>query len=111
LIDSGAQGRFVDESVIGTGKRRALRRAIIVKSVNGTRNAAGKITHETQVKYRIGKQEFDEWFLIMHLGDQQTIPGMPWLQNYNPNIDWRSRTIELINCVTTLLTGDDKCHI
>jgi hypothetical protein len=70
LIDSGAQGRFVDESVVGNGKKRALKRAITVKNVDGTRNAAGRITHETRVIYRIGKQEFDEWFLITQLGDQ-----------------------------------------
>ena len=51
LIDCGAQGRFVDESAIGTGKRRALKRAIIVKNVDGTRNTAGKITPEARVKY------------------------------------------------------------
>src|SRR5580698_5488998 len=97
LIDSGAQGRFVDESVVAHGRRRALKRAIIVKNVDGTRNAAGTITQETRVKYRIGKQEFDEWFLITQLGDQQLILGMPWLQDHNPNIDWRYRTIELID--------------
>jgi hypothetical protein len=47
LIDSGAQGRFVDESVVANGRRRTLKRAIIVKNVDGTRNAAGTITQET----------------------------------------------------------------
>ena len=36
LIDSGAQGRFIDESVIGNGRRRALKQAIIVKNIDGT---------------------------------------------------------------------------
>ena len=51
LIDSGAQGRFVDESVVANGRRRSLKRAIIVKNVDGTCNAAGMITQETRVKY------------------------------------------------------------
>ena len=64
LINSGAQGQFIDESLVGNGKRRALKQVIIVKNVDGTWNTAGRITHETRVKYRIGKQEFDEWFWI-----------------------------------------------
>ena len=51
LIDSGAQGQFVDESMVGIGKTRKLRRAIIAKNVDGTRNSAGTITHETWIKY------------------------------------------------------------
>ena len=79
----------MDESAIGTGKRRALKRAIIIKNVDGTWNTAGKITHEARVKYQIGRQEFNEWFLITKLGDQQLILGMPWLRQHNPTIYWR----------------------
>jgi hypothetical protein len=59
LVDSGAQGRFVDESLVGIGRTRKLRRAIIAKNVDSTRNSAGTITHETRIKYRIGEQGFE----------------------------------------------------
>ena len=36
LVDSGAQGRFVDETIVQTGKRRRLRWPITVKNVDGT---------------------------------------------------------------------------
>jgi hypothetical protein len=49
LINSGAQGRFIDESMVGTGRTRNLRRAIIAKNVDGTRNSAGTIMHEQVV--------------------------------------------------------------
>ncbi len=51
LIDSGAQGRFVDESIIGKGRIRKLRHAINGKNVDGTQNAAGRITHESRIQY------------------------------------------------------------
>ena len=51
LIDSGAQGRFVDESIIGKGRIRKLRHAINAKNVDGTQNAAGRITHESRIRY------------------------------------------------------------
>src|SRR6266568_2225389 len=97
LIDSGAQGCFVDKSQVDKGKTRRLARPIIIRNVDGTQNVAGKITHETRVKYQIGNQDFDEWFLIMKLGDQSMILGTPWLKEHNPRIDWNENAIELID--------------
>ena len=97
LLDSGAQGRFVDESVIGHGKIRRLNKPIMVRNVDGTRNAAGKIVHEARLKYSIGDQKFDEWFLVTSLGDQKVILGMPWLETHNPEINWNTKTIKLVD--------------
>jgi hypothetical protein len=65
--------------MVRIGRTRKLRRAIIAKNVDTTWNSAGTITHETQIKYRIGEQGFKEWFMIMKLGDQKLILGIPWL--------------------------------
>ena len=94
LIDSGAQGRFVDESIVGSKGRRRLRKPIIVRNVDGTRNAAGEIIEEARVKYSVGNQDFDEWFLVTALGDQRVILGMPWLETYNPKINWKTKTVK-----------------
>ena len=50
-----------------------------------------------QVKYWIGKQEFDDWFYITSLGDQQIIFGMPWLKDNNPDIDWKKGIMKFVN--------------
>src|SRR6266567_687496 len=97
LIDSGAQGHFVDKSQVDKGKTRRLARPIIIRNVDGTQNIAGKIMHKTRVKYQIGNQDFDKWFLITKLGDQSMILGMPWLRDHNPRIDWQENVIKLID--------------
>jgi hypothetical protein len=74
-----------------------LKKSIIVRNVDGTRNAAGKIEYETRIQYAIGDQEFDEWFLVTSLGDQKMILGMPWLESHNPRINWKRKTIELVD--------------
>jgi hypothetical protein len=53
--------------------------------------------HEAQVKYKIGSQDFNEWFLITLLGDQVIKLGMPWLEDHNPQIDWKHCTVQLVN--------------
>src|ERR1700759_4742757 len=95
LIDSGAQGRFIDKSIVKKDDRRRLLKKITVRNVDGTRNNAGSITDETRVKYWIGNQQFDEWFLVTSLGDQQIILGMPWLEQHNPKVDWEKKTVHM----------------
>src|ERR1700759_2442507 len=95
LIDSGAQGRFVDESIVKRDDRRKLLKKITVRNVDGTRNNTGSITEETRVKYWIENQYFDEWFLVTSLGDQQIILGMPWLEQHNPKVDWEKKTVKM----------------
>ena len=97
LIDSGAQGRFVDESIVKKDDQRKLLKKITVRNVDGTRNNAGSITEETRVKYRIGDRYFDEWFLVTSLGDQQIILGMPWL--------WCSALSHRYFCITKTEPG------
>ena len=35
--------------------------------------------------------------MIMKLGDQKLILGIPWLREHNPKIDWDKSTIELVD--------------
>src|SRR6266568_2957073 len=103
LIDSGAQGHFVDKSQVDKGKTRRLARPIIIRNVDSTQNIAGKITHETRVKYQIGNQDFDEWFLITKLGDQSMILGTPWLKDHNPRINWEKERGCSLQSITQII--------
>ena len=95
LIDSGAQGLFIDESIVELKDARKLAKPIKVRNVDGTPNHGGSITHEILLSYKIGGQNFIEWFNITDLGDQTMILGIPWLQAHNPTINWREKTIIL----------------
>ena len=35
-----------------------------------------------------------EWFYVTTLGDQSLILGLPWLEKYNPIINWKEKTLE-----------------
>jgi hypothetical protein len=47
LLDTGAEGLFVDEKV--AKKRRKLLTPLRVRNVDGSNNQAGHITHETRI--------------------------------------------------------------
>ena len=93
LIDCGAEGRFINGSIVPWNVRRRLDTSIRVRNVDGSPNKDGRITHYVQLQYEFGGKHFKEDFHITHLGDQRIILGMPWLESHNPLIDWRRKTI------------------
>ncbi|ESK82189.1 hypothetical protein Moror_14449 [Moniliophthora roreri MCA 2997] len=65
-----------------------LDKPIKVFNVDGTWNKIGWITHSVTVDITIGDRSMKEILLISELGPERIILGLPWLQDYNPDIDW-----------------------
>ena len=94
LIDSGAEGKFVDEIIVPEYSCQNLLKPIKVRNIDGSLNVDGNIKQEVRIRFKINDIKFDEWFYITNLGDQQMILGMPWLEAHNPLINWKKKTIE-----------------
>src|SRR4030088_3140727 len=60
LLDTGAEGFFVDKRI--AQKKRRLLSPLRVRNVDGSDNKEGFITHETRIKCKLGNEQFDEWF-------------------------------------------------
>ena len=97
LVDCGAEGMFIDPSVVKKGVEKKLKKPIKVKNVDGTRNKNNKgwITHYTEVEYSIKGREMKNKFFITGLGSIKMILGMPWLQKRDPIINWRKLQLTL----------------
>jgi hypothetical protein len=65
-----------------------------VHNVNGTLNQAGEIMHFCILKTKLGQKEKAQKFYITNLGKDRIILGYPWLQDYNPQINWTEGTVE-----------------
>src|SRR5882672_9565905 len=68
LIDSGAQGNFIDTTLAQCFDTAILDDAIECQNVDGSLNANGHITHYTWLKVLIGPQPFYIKFNIANLG-------------------------------------------
>ena len=96
LIDSGAQGKFIDKVValkLGL-KETPLRQNIPVYNVNGTPNKLGQIRTKVELPIEIGGRNIKEELYITHLGKNEIILGFDWLQKHNPRINWKARTLD-----------------
>ena len=97
LIDSGADGTFLDKKFALKNKvaLAPLDRKIVPYNVDGTKNKSGIIEHCTWLKLRIGKKDIATRFLVTDLGKETMILGLPWLEEYNPKIDWDQRSLDI----------------
>jgi hypothetical protein len=87
LIDCGAEGLFIDESITNKWRKKKLRKPIRVNNVDGTPNTSGAIEEQCLITFQINDKIMTEWFLVTTLGDHNFILGLPWLEKHNPNID------------------------
>jgi len=61
--------------------------------VDGTNNKDGILTKYTDLQVTVNKQTQIQRFYIMDLAKDRTLFGFPWLQEFNPQIDWKGREI------------------
>jgi len=90
LIDSGATDNFIDYQTAVQLQLRTQRLPQPRKVINmdGTENRGGQIMH--CVHLYIQHKDKQKWakFFITNLGKDQLILGYPWLEEFNPEINW-----------------------
>jgi hypothetical protein len=90
LIDSGATENCIDYRTVaklrlGTQKLSKPRPII---NVNGTRNSGGIVEHCVHLYVSQGQKEECLKFFVTNLGKDRIILGYPWLEAFNPDINW-----------------------
>ena len=94
MIDCGAGGKFIDQSYARHFEVKKLDQPHQVYNVDGTENKKGTIRSYIDLEFTIDDQNFTEHLLVMGLGRQKIILGLPWLIEHNPKIDWKTGKME-----------------
>jgi len=101
LLDSGATGLVISEEFARRYKfkRTKLERPVYVRNVDGMLNHMGPIVDIVEVE--IFFKGHKERMSIDVIGGQKwsVILGMPWLERYNPEIDWKTGEIKMTKCL------------
>ena len=93
LIDSGAQGNFIDKDLARALDTEDLPEPIIMRNVDGTENMAGAIRKQMHIKIMMDDHPFYIKAYVTNLGQTPIILGDTWLQDVNPKIDWARRSL------------------
>jgi len=100
LLDSGATGLYVDKRF--TEKHNITTKKLPfpmrVYNADGTHNSNGVITHQTELVFQVNGHTSKDWFYVVDLGGKAMIVRMNWLRDHNPEIDWKTGTLEFKRC-------------
>ena len=95
LIDSGAGGKFIDQNYVKKLglETHALETPIRAYNVDGTENKWGTIKSYVNLDLEINGRKTNTQLFVTGLGKERIILGFPWLNEHNPEIDWKSGEI------------------
>ena len=66
----------------------------MARNVDGTTNKMGTINSYVDLTMEIDRRTTDTQLLVMGLGSQKIILGFPWLNEHNPDINWKTGTFK-----------------
>ena len=97
IVDCSATALFISEKFV---KRHRIHTCFLnweipLYNIDGSKNRVGKISCFAHLWLQVGSPE--EWhdFLIMDLGPEDVVLGLPWLRSTNPTIDWAEGTMKV----------------
>ena len=92
LIESGAGGKFIDQNYVKKLglETHALETPIRAYNVDGTENKRGMIKSYINLNLEINRRKTNTQLFVSVLGKERIILGFPWLNEQNPDIDWKS---------------------
>jgi hypothetical protein len=97
LVDSGATNnfihpRFAERMRLGTKKLTQPRK---IWNIDGTQNKGGLLTEYIDLNVQTKHIHKEMRFLVTDLGGEDIILGYPWLSTFEPQITWRTATINV----------------
>ena len=92
LINSGAGGKLIDQNYAkeSSFSLENLEEPLMARNVDGTENKRGKITKYVNLSVTIHGRTKNIKMLVTGLGKQKIILGFPWLNDENPDINWKN---------------------
>jgi len=107
LVDLGATGLFIDRKYVKSNQipTTKLPQPIPVFNVDGTANTEGSISEVAELLLRYNGHSERALFCVTGLGRQNLILGHMWLKDHNPEVDWRTRKVEMSRCSPRCCNG------
>jgi len=99
LLDSGASACFLDENFANRHKIRLVRKSkpIHVEVIDGRPLLSSSVTHKTEpIEVAFKDHSSRIIFNIIKTPSNTVILGLSWLEQYNPSIDWKLRTMTFL---------------
>ena len=105
LVDSGATNSLIHQDFVKTHQlpTQPLNPPIKIMNIDGSINQAGLITQQVIIPMILeGKDKRSHLeriiLLVTDTGSDNLVLGMNWIQQHNPEIDWKDKTLNMGRC-------------
>jgi len=100
LLDSGATSNFIDQDFVRTKdiSTWSISRPILVYNVDSSSNEAGQISKVVDVVLCYKTHSKRTLLAVSSLGRQSMILGYTWLKDYNLEVNWQTREVQMNQC-------------
>lgn len=94
LLDSGATGNFVSAAFVSKHQlaTKPLPEKHVVRLADGSQQQTSALVTKAPVRIGSYQDHFD--LVALPLSGYDAIIGMPWLDQYNPTIDWQRQQLQ-----------------
>jgi hypothetical protein len=98
LVDSGAQGNFINAALVAHHMLPTTPRvpAIQARTVNGLPLPRIESTVQANLTFHEHTEDID--LDVTDIGNFDCILGLPWLRQHNPEIDWKGQILTFSRC-------------
>ena len=100
LLDNSVTEMFIDKKIVAKYgfKLQKLDRLVMVRNIDGTNNSGGAIIHQVKVNMYYKSHVKRIRINMCNLQRTDIILDIPWLQVYNPEINWEIKEIKITRC-------------
>jgi hypothetical protein len=96
LVDSGATENFLDFRMVTRWQlpTQRLQNPRQIFNVDRTENRLGRVDKFCRLNVGVGSNRQMQTFFITNLGKDRIILGYPWLEHFNPQLNWKAGVLE-----------------
>src|SRR5258707_1957701 len=100
LLDSRATGMFINQSFVQKHQLETtlLPQPILMHNVDSSPNENGSVMEEVHITLCFGCHSERAHLVVANLGQQMVIIGHSWLTLHNPEVDWVSQKVSMMQC-------------
>ena len=97
LVDSGADATIINSKLVEKYNLPLVQlpQPLTFQNADDSVNSHGTITHRVEGALRLKRRRLPTRLYVADLGKDDIILGMPWIQRYNPTINWQTGRITI----------------
>ena len=97
MLDSGADAVIISKRLVERYNLLTVKlpKPLTIRNADKSVNKQGLITHRVKGHFIVNRKKLPTYWYVADIGKDDALIGMPWMRQYNPEIDWETGHITI----------------